>query len=1053
MTKDYPYDIWLSVGSDAGISFASVGQLAKDSSMMQGILLSLQSLMTTEVNVSDSQFMTGQNEFVRFGTFTMTNEEINVIVQYIVKSNTANTITITDENIVQELALAFGKFIMLTPNFYENIEIGRTVSPDFVSKSFLNACTIAKQKTPVKENNKYFLRAINAEIEKAIKKPEDYPTLLQMQNLENWFGEEEQAWERGSISSFKRQLIIQMFALDILNHITRNDPFSILQYEDPRYAIDEISNKIEVFLREKAPKAKELIEQYIGEKLEKKIDSLQHKLSISQIHTANTFIADSLTKDIVLSIAKKEPVFGLVDFREIKLYREIQKRVTQYLTPITQGNFICDAFIGEVPPLILQGARLFFNQLIRAFKGRELPPSVWSVITDFTFAIIKEENISTKSKKKAVSSLIIKKEYIKEKIDKLTAIDKKWKKELIAIFNKAGLGEHLEISNIEESVLVAKALERAIISTLEKIVEDQFFNSTLGSIFLYIVQAYKNLVPIYIFSNILSKIVQDLRMRELKIGKQLSITTRDLIGGAINTGFVKAYVNSVPVVFRKRFFGSPQLKFDGRVISVNELLLKPGLSVQHGDSIYTLPEVEKNAEILTACLIDQKILFASYESSIVRKMMSSYSDKIFKFEASIIGRIDKLITLFQKEKVSKLRNANLLPEIKETFPSFPDIGEVPEKFRDKDYHNICSDIWNRYAPKLHKILQELLTSFSSLRSNDIHYKEKAMKLYDKAIKDLKKQRNKLLTSWSSINKKITSEIEHWAQARMGDINAHIELVKKKHSGWIDDAFRIKKLQPNNFTLSIEECKRLVIQYITRIKEEEVQELPRNFIEIALSILLYRRIPDYVIDDSYNQMIQDAKNATLSVRKAWAKSKTRKEFESNLYINMRVLGNTLIKIINSYVRVIHQFFINKDLELSNDRKGFYIELGAIPKEIYSTKTEVSAVFKFDNAFISSSGKDWIVKFYIEPDYVKKMSRHQDRLVVISDIIRFVARNKFDENTEQLIDGIKAVTNYLVDQGDKRVIDLIETMKEAIFKLSDYPSISAVDKHDEEALAFS
>ena len=65
MSKNFPYELWISTGSDAGISFATVGRLARDSSMMQGILLSLQSLMTTEVNVANSQFMTGENEFVK----------------------------------------------------------------------------------------------------------------------------------------------------------------------------------------------------------------------------------------------------------------------------------------------------------------------------------------------------------------------------------------------------------------------------------------------------------------------------------------------------------------------------------------------------------------------------------------------------------------------------------------------------------------------------------------------------------------------------------------------------------------------------------------------------------------------------------------------------------------------------------------------------------------------------------------------------------------------------------------------------------------------------
>ncbi|MCK5141908.1 MAG: hypothetical protein KAQ70_06915, partial [Candidatus Heimdallarchaeota archaeon] len=107
MSKNFPFDLWISTGSDSGISFATIGRLAKDSSMMQGILLSLQSLMTTEVDVKNSQFMTGENEFVKFGTFTIAEEADTVVVQYVVKSDEANKLSKENEMLVQELALSF----------------------------------------------------------------------------------------------------------------------------------------------------------------------------------------------------------------------------------------------------------------------------------------------------------------------------------------------------------------------------------------------------------------------------------------------------------------------------------------------------------------------------------------------------------------------------------------------------------------------------------------------------------------------------------------------------------------------------------------------------------------------------------------------------------------------------------------------------------------------------------------------------------------------------------------------------------------------------------
>ncbi|MHA1224571.1 MAG: hypothetical protein ACTSP3_15210, partial [Candidatus Heimdallarchaeaceae archaeon] len=59
-------------------------------------------------------------------------------------------------------------------------------------------------------------------------------------------------------------------------------------------------------------------------------------------------------------------------------------------------------------------------------------------------------------------------------------------------------------------------------------------------------------------------------------------------------------------------------------------------------------------------------------------------------------------------------------------------------------------------------------------------------------------------------------------------------------------------------------------------------------------------------------------------------------------------------------------------------------------------------------------------------------------VMSDIIRFVARKKFDEYTSPILEGLKAVIPYLIQHGDTNIIDLAETIKEALFRLSEYPT---------------
>lgn len=1040
MSKNFPFDLWISTGSDSGISFATVGRLAKDSSMMQGILLSLQSLMTTEVEVSNSQFMTGENEFVKFGTFTISEESDTVVVQYVVKSDEANKLSKENEMLVQELALSFCKFITLTPNFHRNLATGKMISLDYVSKAYLKACTIAKQKVAVSKNNDALINLIKAKLKLIENKPADFPTVLQLKDIKQWIGEEETSWDKGSISPFKRQLLVQMVAQDILNQIILEDPFVILEYETPRYTVEEIRNTIELYLREKQFKPEELIDLYLAKNLQENVDVHLKKLNISEIHTAKTFIANNLAKEIIYKIAKDNPLHTLTDFRNIPLYTAIQSQITTLTDVPDPGSIICNGLIEDVTPLVLQGARLFFKQLIDPFAGRKLPTSIWNVIIDFTFSILDEKKIVQKSttKKTAKTSIEFKRGIVKDRLSKLTNIHPEWIKQLIDKFNTMGVGKQLQISNIEESVLFASALERAIITTLEKMVKDQLFNFNLGDIFTYMINAFREIAPKTVLVNILSKVIVDVKYRGYETAKQMSLTAKDLIGAAIDEGEIKAYVNSVPVQNKRPFFRESYLRFDGRTISSNELLQKQGVTVSLGNKIFPLRDVEKDAEFLTTCFTNSKTLKKAYAKAILRGMVSSYLQKMFTFEGKVINLIDTLITVFNREMVGKLTPAHRLPDIQNGFPSFPQIRDIPQKFAGKHFHVRCQESWNDYAPKIHKTIQDLLTGFSNLRKNDLSYKKKAMRLYNKAGKELKDIRKNLLKNWNPLNDQMTKVVEKWSKDVSIDLSGHLNEVSRNVTNWTGDIFKLQRLEYGKFTISLKRAQKEILNTINEIHPKEFRDLPKNFMEIALSILLYRRIPDYVIDESYNQMISGEKRVADAVLRAWGKSKSRSEFENNLYLNMRALGNTFTEIINTYGRLTSTFFIKNDIELSSDKNGHFITLGLIPKEIYETKTEVLSMLTFPNVEAVSSGKDWEIRLFLEPEYRRAMDENRERLIVMSDIIRFVARMKFEENTGPVIEGLKSVIPYLIENGDTNIIDLSETLKEALFRLSEYPT---------------
>ncbi len=1050
MSKNFPYELWISTGSDAGISFATVGRLARDSSMMQGILLSLQSLMTTEVNVENSQFMTGENEFVKFGTFTMTEESDNVIVQYVVKSDQANKLSKKDEQLVQELALSFCRYIILTPNFHQNLASGKMISLDYVSKSFSKACTIAKQKISVPVNNKGLVAAVGKHLENIEKKIDQYPTLQQLQNLKEWLGEDETTWDKGSILPFKRQLLVQMVAQDILNQIIVEDPFSILEYETPRYVIEETRNEIDKYLRKKEIEPEELIKKYVAKDISDKLSTHVKKLNINQIHSANTFISNSLAQEVVFRLAKENPILGLFDFRDVPLYTTIQKQIDTTADVPNPGTMICDALIEDVSPQVLQSARLFFQQLIGPFRGKNLPPSIWNVIVDFTFSIVEEKKVKKKAKESSPnkkSSIEFKRGLLKDRIAKLSVIQPKWLKELTDKFMKLGIGKQLQISNIEESVLFANALERSIISTLEKIIKDQLFNSNLGDIFVYMIDKFKDIAPKTVLVNILSRVTQDIKNRGYETAKQMSLSARELIGSAIEEGEIKSFVNSVPVQLKRSFFKGTYLRFDGRSISSTELLQKPGITLSMNGKILSLREIEQDAELLTICFKNEKVLKRAYSMAILRGMIESYLQQMFQFEGEVINQIDTLITVFNKEMVSKLRPAHRLPDINNSFPSFPLIRDVPQRFTGKRFHDKCQESWNQYAPEIHVVIQNILNGFSALRTNDLNYKRKAKKLYSNAIKQLKYIRKCLIKDWNPLNDQMTKMVERWSKDVSIDLSGHLDEVSKNANKWIGDAFKILKLDYGKFTMSHEQCNKQIVELLKQTNPKDLEELPKNFIEIATSILLYRRIPDYVIDESYNALLGE-KKISDSIMRAWSKSRSRTEFENNLYLNMRVLGNTFTKMINTYGRLISTLFIQNDLALLSDIQGIYIVLGKISKAIYSTKADVLSILQFPNVEAVSVGEEWEVRLYLEPEYIKEINQYRDKLIVFSDVVGFVARIKFDENTGPVLDGIKAVISYLMEHGETNIIDLSETIKEALFRISEYPTQLVEEKQKKQ-----
>ena len=85
------------------------------------------------------------------------------------------------------------------------------------------------------------------------------------------------------------------------------------------------------------------------------------KLTIDEIHSASSFIAHNLAKEIVYTLAKDEPLCSLIAYRDVNLFSSIQNQIIIAAEAPNPGSMICDALIEDVSPLALQSARLFYT--------------------------------------------------------------------------------------------------------------------------------------------------------------------------------------------------------------------------------------------------------------------------------------------------------------------------------------------------------------------------------------------------------------------------------------------------------------------------------------------------------------------------------------------------------------------------------------------------------------------------------------------------------------------------------------------------------------------
>ncbi len=985
--------VWFSIQSDAGITIGSLGRLAgnADPSLLGGPLIGIKSLVSTEASSIESRFMEGATEHAKFGVAEIRVKDTAIISSFIV-STVKGHISQQTTDLVRDLSLNLGRALIQYPELTQIAESGMSIPRDKFAMAFLKAVKITRMNFKIEKSSSEIFDLFTEKLNNYTRDPSKL--LEQIDGLFDTKGWKikNDYWNDGQLIPPVKEDAKRRFVLEVVAEIIDEEPMKLINVDHKRDILRKLISTLDEYVSEKIAEPHELILKRLPKEIEKGYGESIAKANLKDLHNVEKLLYTLYVRRALLFHMKKKPLIIFSNLQKSLIW----PKFLEWLPPvetINVGQYYTRGLSKFVSPDEFRYVQRFYQEFMAELHGIEVSKPAYDLFSIYASNFVEIEELK--------KQMLLLEDH---------SVDGRWKKELQKKVEDVK-NQGLKIQSLYEANTVTGAAIQSSIKALIAVIEDYFVKQAdepIGRFAKELVSLYLETGPVVKISSMLSELLNVLENTEYGLKFYMPLPKDFIMVGLLNNTLKLNFEDAVLDVSKDW-----KVKFDDNEESVFSFVkAHPSYLIEHNGIYY-------------------KEAFDIIEPSLLLELLSSSNDFLYeavlqsglrKVRGEIIHIADEWANQFAKElnfaaslfSKSSITDMNEFKQLQFGFfsESISTLDRIPHPLRSN-------------FVEVKKSMEEIANGFQIVWENienevyDGKYSNQTRKTFDDIKKTTQKSLKQLQKELSKIQKSVEKEVE----AAIKPFKKKIQKVLK------ESAESILNFLPNKFGELLPE-KAIVSKVEQTISSNDVltHEGLRT-VRVGVSLNIFSSAPHIILESAYNEIITNKKSKF--VKAAMKMANSRKEFESLMKEQSDQIVSTFFEEMRDMIELIEEAYIDQDAPVFIENQAIFLQLGKISVEDIVDADLLSGALNFPGIHLERESTNWLIKYQLP--YFSKDKPIEFDLITLSNAMRFIARERFLQDTKRVLAGIQAVISTLELEAGMKLEEFLGRIDEIMLNI--------------------
>ncbi|MCE7734583.1 MAG: hypothetical protein GPJ54_06885 [Candidatus Heimdallarchaeota archaeon] len=990
------FNIWISIQSDFGITMGELGRLSSetDSKLIASTLMALKDIVSIEASSGESQFMTGAVETSSFGTFAINvTDSSKLIMSYVISADQGSVKQGVVE-LAQSICTNLGKQLTAVSNISEMAINGQPIHRSTLIQSFLNACTIVKLEKKLPNDKRLVRKGIQSIVTELLADKKEFNELIKYILDPEWH-KDDNNWILGFPTTKLKDKLFKGIAYHVVYLLSDERPMSFLYSPDPRSEhlriYEVVKNEIDAMLLDPVKPVLKYLFVDVDEKLERSITNI----SSMDLHASETTLFNEFVRKAFLRALKDEPLLIFSEPNRAPIREKFNKKMPT-LNIEHVGTILYRALeprLEGVKPLYVKS---FIDGFIEGMGQSSLHRSSMDLLTKFAQTFLESKDIV-------------------HQISILETLTNKRKKEITQMIAKDEV-KQLNVTSVEDAVILTNAASNAIANTLATIITDQFLfdNGNDGDTVSKFVNFYRSKGWIIKTASILVDYFNILA--NLKFDVHLVTPRIDhVVASAVILNGYKIVIDGMNYQLDQKSDGV-YIKGKDTDTKFSQFITKhPKLAIIKDKREIPIDFSNINAQnyinMLTSpdVLVQSSVIAASerLENLCIEHLTGWIDDGVLQIQsfANKLGN-DNRVTV---KSISSQRM--ILPKNKFNQVSLgSEISDILDEFTEN-----VQDIWNKEIVKSWEVqLKEIK------EKNEIS--KKVPKNLEKASQKFQKESEKLVreirSNFDIFKKQILQYLkDHKSTLREALWPPYEEILAFKYDQ--------QEMLPNMNTIRDE-----IKNYILTLESIQAEDL--DSITLSISLTLFKKAPEAIFEPAWNEVITGKRSK--NIKRAMNNAKSKREFEQYLQEQGQSFASEIYNSLGKIIERVNSIYIEKDGIVTSDGGKVSLHIGRIPVSKFARYDFVEEIIGFPGITYKRETNSWLISYEIFDTQISK--GETPTIVTFEDAVRYVNRISFTEDLGKVFSALTRVMSLIEPEAAEKIQQTYSTIQDVIYPVQTF-----------------